>query len=196
VIILASASAARYELLTRAGVAVAVDPADIDEDGLKHDLAAAARDTPTVALALAEAKASVVSARHRGVIVIGADQMLDCGDTRYDKPATIGEARTHLQSLRGRTHRLVSAVVAIIDGRPVWRHVAEARLTMRPFSEPFLDHYLNRAGDDVLHSVGAYRLEDLGAQLFSAVDGDYFTILGLPLLPLLDFLREMGELPR
>jgi septum formation protein len=149
-----------------------------------------------VALALADSKARAVSARRPGAIVVGADQILECEGRWFDKPATVEEAARHLRALRGRTHRLVSAVVAVRDGERRWRHAAEARLTMRDFSDRFLEDYLARSGPAILESVGAYRLEGLGAQLFARIEGDYFTILGLPLLPLLDFLRGERALPR
>lgn len=142
-----------------------------------------------VALALADSKARAVAARRPGALVIGADQILECEGRWFDKPSTVAEAARHLRALRGRTHRLICAVVVVRDGERLWRHVAEARLTMRRFSDRFLDDYLASGGPAVLESVGAYRLEGLGAQLFETIEGDYFTILGLPLLPLLDFLR-------
>jgi septum formation protein len=127
--------------------------------------------------------------------VIGADQVLDCDGVLFDKPADPGAARTQLLALRGRTHRLVSAVVLVRDGQRLWHHVGRADLKMRDFSTRFLDRYLESAGQAALSSVGAYQLEGIGAQLFAAIEGDYFTILGLPLLPLLDNLREHGVLP-
>ncbi len=170
------------------------DPSTVDEESVKIRLAD--HDTPSLALALATAKAEQVSARHPATLVIGADQCLDSDGRRFDKPADMAAARDQLLALRGRTHHLHSAVAAVIDGRTVWRHVGDARLTMRDFSDAFLDAFLTGTGTDALGSVGAYRLEDRGIQLFSAIDGDYFTILGLPLLPLLDFLRQTGEIAR
>lgn len=145
-------------------------------------------------MALARAKAQAVSVRHAGGVVIGADQILDCGGVWFDKPADIEAARAHLRNLRGRSHRLVCAVAVLRDGAECWHHVESARLTMRDFSDRFLENYLRGGGAEILESVGAYRLEGSGAQLFSVVDGDYFTVLGLPLLPLLAFLREDGIL--
>ena len=130
--------------------------------------------------------------RHPGALVIGADQMLDCEGVWFDKPTGRDGAREQLKALRGRTHRLVSCAVIVRDGERIWHQIDRARLTMRNFSDAFLDEYLDSAGDDVLHSVGAYQLEGLGAQLFHRVDGDFFTILGLPLLPVLGFLRVHG----
>ncbi|MFC5358430.1 Maf family protein [Azospirillum himalayense] len=179
-------------MLERAGVRVTLAPAAVDEEEIK--LAARAEGAPVedVAEALAELKAQRVTRKHPGALVIGADQMLECEGRWFDKPADRDAARVQLQDLRGKTHRLVSCAVVIRDGERLWHHVDRARLTMRPFSDAFLESYLNAAGDDVLGSVGAYHLEGLGAQLFHRVDGDFFTILGLPLLPLLGFLRVHG----
>nr|WP_247883190.1 Maf family protein [Azospirillum brasilense] len=179
-------------MLERAGVRITLAPAAVDEEEIK--LAARAEGAPVedVAEALAELKAQRVTRKHPGALVIGADQMLECEGCWFDKPADRDAARAQLQELRGKTHRLVSCAVVIRDGERLWHHVDRARLTMRPFSDAFLESYLNAAGDDVLGSVGAYHLEGLGAQLFHRVDGDFFTILGLPLLPLLGFLRVHG----
>ncbi|EME70430.1 nucleotide-binding protein implicated in inhibition of septum formation [Paramagnetospirillum caucaseum] len=193
-IVLASASRARARMLEEAGVAFAVEVAAVDEAAVKDSLAAETRNPARVAEVLAELKAVRVSARHPGALVIGADQMLDCDGTWFDKPADRPAARAQLLALRHKTHRLTSSVVAVRDGRRVWHHTEAARLTMRNFSEAFLDAYLEQAGEAVLSSVGAYQLEGLGAQLFLAVEGDFFTILGLPLLALMDFLRDNGEL--
>ncbi|CAO3449056.1 Maf-like protein [Azospirillum argentinense] len=191
-VVLASGSRTRAEMLERAGVRVTLAPAAVDEEEIK--LAARAEGAPVedVAEALAELKAQRVTRKHPGALVIGADQMLECEGRWFDKPADRDAARAQLQDLRGKTHRLVSCAVVIRDGERLWHHVDRARLTMRPFSDAFLESYLNAAGDDVLGSVGAYHLEGLGAQLFHRVDGDFFTILGLPLLPLLGFLRVHG----
>jgi septum formation protein len=190
-IVLASASAVRRRLLEEAGVTVAVEAAAVDEDAVKQAVRAETDNPARVAEALAELKATRVSARHPGAIVLGCDQMLDCDGRWFDKPADAGEAREHLAFLRGRTHRLTSAVAAVRDGRLLWHHTEAARLTMRTFSDAFLDDYVATAP---LCSVGAYQLEGLGAQLFMLVEGDFFTVLGLPLLAVLDFLRENGEL--
>ncbi|MGE5475289.1 MAG: Maf family protein [Bacteroidales bacterium] len=193
-IVLASGSATRRAMLENAGVAFVVDTAPVDEAAVKDAMRAETDNPARVAEVLAELKATRVSARHPGAIVIGADQMLECGRVWFDKPADRAGARAQLLALRDHTHRLVSSVVAVRDGQRLWHHTDQARLTMRRFSDAFLDSYLEQAGDAVLSSVGAYQLEGLGAQLFMAVEGDHFTILGLPLLALLDFLRENGEL--
>lgn len=193
-IVLASASAARRAMLDRAGVMFTVDVAAVDEQSVKDSIKAETGNPARAAEALAALKAMRVSARHPGAVVVGVDQMLDCGGDWFDKPADRAGARVQLDLLRGRNHRLTSAVVAVRDGQTLWHHTEAASLTMRRFSDAFLEDYLDRAGEAVLGSVGAYQLEGLGAQLMMAVEGDHFTILGLPLLPLLDFLRENGEL--
>ena len=187
---LASASSARAQVLDGAGIPYLRDPASIDEGEIKS--ACRAKGATVVAEALARAKAEAVSPRHHGALVVGADQILECGDTWFDKPADGERAAAHLRSLRGRTHRLVSAVCVVRDGKRIWRHVETARLTMWGFDDAFIDRYLERAGPAVLESLGAYRLEGVGAQLFSDIQGDFFAILGLPLLPLLAFLRRNG----
>lgn len=193
-IILASGSATRRVLLENAGVPFVVDTAPVDEAAVKQAMRVETDNPARVAEVLAELKATRVSARYPGTIVIGADQMLECERHWFDKPADRDAARAQLLALRDKSHRLVSSVVAVRDGQRLWHHTDSARLHMRRFSDAFLDDYLNRAGEVVLSSVGAYQLEGPGAQLFRAVEGDHFTILGLPLLPLLDFLRENGEL--
>jgi septum formation protein len=193
-IVLASGSSARARMLEQAGIPFVVDVAAVDEQAVKDSLAAETRNPARAAEVLAELKAVRVSSRHPGALVIGADQMLDCEGVWFDKPVDRAGARAQLLALRHKTHRLTSAVAAIRDGRRVWSHTESARLTMRNFTESFLDLYLDGAGESVLTSVGAYQLEGLGAQLFLSVDGDFFTILGLPLLALMDFLRENGEL--
>jgi septum formation protein len=193
-LVLASASPARAAMLTAAGVAFEALPARIDEAALREGLDAERAAPREVAEALAELKALRVSARRPGALALGADQTLDLDGARFDKPADAAEARAQLVALRGRAHRLHSAAVIALDGVAIWRHVGAARLTMRPFSDAFLDGYLARMGDRALETVGGYMLEGEGAQLFARVEGDFFTVLGLPLLPLLDFLRARGVL--
>jgi len=193
-IVLASASAARAALLRAAGVAAIAEPATVDEAEIRVSLRAAGADAAAAATTLAELKAQKVSSRHPGGLVIGADQILDCGGRWFDKPESLARARDDLLALRGRSHDLHSAVVAVCDGARLWHQSERATLTMRPFSDAFLDAYLNAAGPAALVSVGAYQLEGVGAQLFSRIQGDYFAILGLPLLPLLEFLRARGAL--
>jgi septum formation protein len=195
-LVLASASPIRAELLRRAGLEIIVDTAAIDEADIKASFRGERRGAAECATALAEAKAVRVARRHPGVLVIGADQMLVCDDSWFDKPADHADARAQLLALRGRRHELVSAVCVVRDSTRLWHDVDRPALTMRSFSDTFLDDYLAIAGDDVLGSVGAYRLEGHGIQLFSRIEGDYFTILGLPLLPLLAFLRGHGVIGR
>jgi len=171
-----------------------VDAAAIDEAEVKASLQAERADPAAIAVTLAELKARRVSVRHRGSLVVGADQVLECEGALFDKPFDLAAARGQLMALRGRRHRLISAVVLVRDGRRLWHHLGRADLKMREFSTGFLDRYLESAGGATLSSAGAYQLEDIGAQLFAEIDGDYFTILGLPLLPLLDILREHGVL--
>lgn len=194
-VVLASASRTRAALLQNAGIACLAEAATIDEDELKLSLRREGVSAAKAAETLAELKAVKVSRRHPDALVIGADQLLECGREWFDKPADLGRARTHLAALRGKSHDLISAVVVVREGTRLWHHVDRARLHMRAFSDAFLDEYLSKAGTAACESVGAYQLEGLGAQLFSRVEGDYFTVLGLPLLPLLDFLRNHGVVP-
>ncbi|HEY2070510.1 MAG TPA: Maf family protein [Rhizomicrobium sp.] len=187
-LILASASTIRARLLADAGVPFEAMPARVDEDAVKDSL----HDPAAVAETLAEMKALRVSASHPGSLVLGADQVLAFEDTVVSKSDTLAEARALLLRLRGKEHRLIGGAVLARDGAPVWRHVGIAKLWLRDFSEAFLDDYLARDGEAALSSVGCYRLEGLGVQLFSRIEGDYFSILGLPLLPLLAALREQG----
>lgn len=191
-VILASRSEARAELLRQAGIDLEILAAPIDEEAVKAGLRAEGAAARDVADALAEFKARRVGARHPDRVVLGADQVLVCEGRSFDKPRDLAEARAHLEFLRGRTHELLSAAVIYEGGVPVWRHIGRARLTMRPFSEAFLEAYLERHGVDLLTTVGAYKLEAGGSQLFSQVQGDYFSVLGLPLLEVLGFLRTRG----
>ena len=188
--ILASASAVRKRLLDAAGVRVEQIGSGVDEESLKAGLSALDHDA--LALALAEAKAAAVSAAHPGRLVLGADQLLVLGDRRFDKPRDREEAAAHLTAFSGRAHELVTAAVAMKDGTVRWQRAERARLAVRPLSPAAIDAYLEIVGPAALKSVGAYQLEGPGAQLFERVDGDFFTVLGLPLLPLLEFLRSEG----
>ena len=193
-LILASASAVRASLLRQAGLDFHVRDSRVDEDAVKKSFADSTDDgdTDALALRLAEEKALAVSRAEPGALVIGADQIMSCETRRFDKPRDMVEARANLLFLRGRTHTLHSAVVLALDGEVVWGHSARADLAMRDFSDTFLDWYLKTLGEKVKTSVGCYQLEGPGIQLFERIEGDYFTILGLPLLPLLAELRDRG----
>ena len=191
-LILASASPSRRQMLTNAGLVFEVVPSSVDEDEVKRSLVAGHAGARDLATTLAEMKAVAVSRRRPEALVIGADSTLACEGTLFDKPPTLEAARTQLRALRGRTHELVSAAVVAKGGVRLWHAAQAGRLTMRPFSDAFLEAYLARTGEAICGSVGAYHLEGLGAHLFGRVEGDYFTILGLPLLPLLVFLAEHG----
>lgn len=193
-LVLASGSKIRAELLKNAGLSIDVDPADVDERAVEAPLLEADFPPDDIASVLAEAKANDVSARRNGDLVIGADQILAFEGERRTKPDDMEAARRQLLAFTGKTHELLSAVVISKDGEAIWRHVSTARLTMRELSPAFIGHYLANAGDVVLSSVGAYQLEGPGVQLFEKIEGDYFTILGLPLLPLLAQLRVLGEI--
>lgn len=195
-LVLASASPTRKEMLTRAGLTFTVDAADVDEPAIKTACRARGETSRAAALALAAAKALSVSQRRPDALVIGADQMLDCNGRWFDKPVDQADAKAALSALAGRTHTLISAAACARGGRLTWSEAAAAQLTMRMFSQGFLDIYLATMGDSVRQTVGAYRLEGLGVQLFSRIEGDYFTILGLPLLALLAYLRQAHVLMR
>lgn len=188
-VVLASASRARAAMLDAAGVPFITDPAGVDEAELKLALQADGAAPQQVAEALATAKASQVALRHRGSLVIGADQVLDLDGRVVDKPVDRSAARAQLAEIAGRDHHLHSAVCLVRDGQVIWHHTGTATLHVRTLSDDFLDQYLTAMGDAVCTTVGGYQLEGLGAQLFSRIDGDYFTILGMPLLPLLEMLR-------
>lgn len=192
-IILASKSAARTTVLRGAGVAFEIHVSGVDEDAVKVSLLDQGGTPRDVADALAELKAVKIS-RGRPGFVIGADQTLEFEGGLYDKAQTVEAARDRLKLLRGKPHRLHSAVVVAKDGQPIWREVVTCTLTMREFSDDFLEAYLIAEGEEALGSVGCYRLESHGAQLFSKIEGDYFAILGLPLLGLLELLRRHGAL--
>jgi septum formation protein len=190
-LILASTSAARQTMLREAGVIAQALASGVDESALKAGFSGTG---PELARMLAQAKAAAVARTQPGAIVIGADQILVCDGKIFDKPANPAEAAEHLRALSGRAHELVSAVCAMQGEDVLWSHTEAARLTVRPLSEDFIARYLAAEGSRILGCVGAYRLEGLGAQLFEHVEGDYFTVLGLPLLALLGFLRTYGAL--
>lgn len=193
-VILASQSAARAQMLAAAGLDVTPVAAAVDEDAIKRGMEAEGHPPRDIADALAETKALKISRKHPEALVLGADQVLVCEGRMFDKPGSLAAARAQLEALRGKPHELLSAAVIAEGGRPVWRHIGRVRLRMRPFSDAFLDDYLAAEGDQLCASVGAYRLEGPGVQLFSSVEGDYFTVLGLPLLQTLDYLRIRGAL--
>lgn len=190
-LVLASGSRIRAELMTNAGLTVTVDRSDVDERAVEAPLLEAGFPPEDLASVLAEAKANDVSARRGGDLVVGADQILAFEGKRRTKPEDMETARRQLLAFSGKSHELHSAVVISRNGEAIWRHVSTARLTMRSLTPEFIGHYLAHAGDKVLSSVGAYQLESLGVQLFEKIEGDYFTILGLPLLPLLGELRNL-----
>lgn len=197
-VILASGSRARRDMLKAAGIDFVVETADVDEEALRQSLPSQREGVMTapaeMALMLAGAKALAVSRRHPGDIVIGGDQVLAVGNRIFSKPSNLTDARAQLIKLRGRDHILVSAAAIGRGDSLVWSHAEEARMRMRDFSDGFVDSYLAAVGDEVQSSVGAYHVEGPGIQLFEAIDGDYFTILGMPLLPLLAKLRGLGVL--
>jgi septum formation protein len=189
-VILASGSAVRRRLLADAGVDFASETAAVDEAEIKNRMRNEGCSVEDTALSLARAKAE--ARQHAGAYVIGADQMLEQGGRWFDKPEDRAEARRHLQSFSGRSHRLITAVSVVAGGAEAWHSVETATLHVRELSNEFIDDYLDAVGDAALASVGAYQLESLGIQLFERIDGDYFTILGLPLVRLLAFLRQHG----
>lgn len=195
-LILASGSRTRYAMLKSAGLAFTVVPADIDEDAVRETLLSdnAAIDPLDVADVLARVKGEAVSAANPESLIVAADQVLALGSEIFTKPKDMEAARESLKLLRGETHQLHSAVVLAENGEVTWAHVETAHLKMREFSTTFLSEYLVKAGDSVCQSVGGYQLEGLGIQLFEKIDGEYFTILGLPLLPLLAELRQRDVL--
>jgi septum formation protein len=191
-LILASSSPFRRMLMENAGLAFTAVAANIDERAIEAPLERKGAGPDAVALVLARAKAREVSDRFPGALVIGSDQTMSLGSRVFHKPKDLAEAGHHLTLLSGKTHRLNSAIALARDGDIVFEHVAHALLTMRALSADFIQRHLARIGNKALSSVGAYQLEGEGIQLFSKIDGDYFTILGLPMLPLLGQLREMG----
>lgn len=193
-LILASSSAIRATLLRNAGVEVDVRPARVDEEAVRAALEGEGASPRDVADTLAELKARRISARETEAIVLGCDQVLDHDGRTLAKPETPEDARRQIRSLSGCTHRLHSAIVACRGGEPLWRHVGTARLTMRPVSEAYLEQYVARNWDSIRHSVGAYKLEEEGVRLFANIEGDHFTILGLPLIELLTWLAVRGDI--
>jgi septum formation protein len=194
-LVLASGSTTRMLMLRSAGLEFEVVVPRVDEEALKAGLLAEGGAARDIADALAEMKAAKVSGRRPEALVLGCDQTLCCDGRLFSKPATPEEARAQLRSLMDRTHRLHSAAVIYQNEEPVWRHVSEARLTMGRLSDDWLEGYLARHWNSVRHSVGAYRIEEEGVRLFTRIEGDHFTILGLPLLPLLSFLSLRGTIP-
>lgn len=195
-IILASGSEIRAQLLRNAGVPFEVMTAPVDEELIRESLEAEGTSPRDIADSLAEAKAQRVSAKLPGALVLGCDQVLDFEKEVFSKPKDKAEARSQLQRLRKNRHTLLSAAVIYEDGKPVWRHVGIVRLLMRDFSDDFLDDYIERNWDSIQHTVGCYQLEGEGVRLFTRVDGDYFTVLGMPLLEILAYLTLRGDLKR
>ncbi len=193
-VILASRSASRAAILTGAGVDFQAVSPGVDEDAVKVEILARGGGPRDVAVDLADRKALAVSRRHPG-LVIGADQTLELAGALYDKAENLAAARERLRLLRGQTHNLHAGVAVARDGAIIWRDLVTTTLAMRDFSDAFLEDYLTNEGVQALGSVGCYRLEGPGAQLFERIDGDYFAILGLPLLSLMDLLRREGALP-
>lgn len=191
-IVLASASEIRLTLLQAANVVATSRPARIDEESIRASLEAEGASPRDVADMLAEMKARKIAEKDPSALVLGCDQVLEMKGRVFAKPETPEEARAQLLDLRGKTHKLLSAAVLYEEAKPVWRFVGEARLTMRDFSDAYLDDYLARNWDSIRHAVGCYKLEEEGVRLFSSIQGDHFTILGLPLMPLLSYLGTRG----
>jgi septum formation protein len=193
-LILASASTARAAILRAAGVEFLAEPASVDETAIKCEYRSAGRDAIACATALAETKARAIAAQHPEALVLGADQLLVADGEWFDKPVDLKDAAAQLRRLRGRDHVLVTAACVFRDEELLWRATATPKLTMRRFGETFLAGYIAAEGNALLSSVGAYRIEGRGAQLFARIEGDHFAILGLPLIELLQFLRERSVL--
>ena len=193
-LILASSSPFRRMLMQNAGLTFEAHAAEIDERAIEAPLEKNGASPDEVALVLARAKAKEVSGRFPGALVIGSDQTMSLGEKVFHKPKDMADAANHLTELSGKTHRLNSAIALCRDGELLWDHVAHASLTMRSLGADFIDQHLQRVGNKAMSSVGAYQLEGEGIQLFEKIDGDYFTIIGLPLLPLLAKLRELGAI--
>ena len=193
-IILASASPFRLAMLRNAGIETEANPSRIDERAVEEAVGDAAISPENLAWILAEAKAEEVSERFPGALVIGSDQTLSLGDEVLHKAADMEEARRRLLKLSGKTHHLNSAVVLARDGKALWGHVSVANMTMRKLDPAYVGRYLSRVGDQVLRSVGVYQIEGEGIQLFDSIEGDHFTIVGMPLLPLVAELRRLGAI--
>ena len=195
-IILASTSKARQQILENAGIIFDAMAPMVDEDVIKQSLLAEGLGPRNIADALAEAKAVKLSAKNPDALVIGADQMLALEEgPLFDKPDSLETARSQLARMAGSNHRLFSAIVVAQSGEPHWRHVGMVRMHVRPLSDAFIDSYVERNWDAIRHCVGCYQIEGEGAQLFTRIEGDHFDIMGLPLLPLLAYLRDRGEMP-
>jgi septum formation protein len=195
-ILLASTSPIRLQLLRAAGLTVEAVAPRVDEASIRDALVAEGARPRDIADTLAEMKARKVAEKHPDALVLGCDQVLALDRETFAKPEIPDEARQQLRALRGKTHKLLSAIVVYENAEPVWRHVAEARLTMHQISDAYLDDYVTRNWDSIRHSVGCYKIEEEGVRLFSAITGDHFTILGLPLLPLLAWLGTRGMIAR
>jgi septum formation protein len=191
-VVLASGSETRKSMLSAAGVFFEVLPAVIDEDEIKSALRAEGSDSAFIAESLAEHKARVVSRKLPSPLILGADQILECDNKIYSKPVNLAAAKEQLKTLRGKDHTLISSVVVFRNGQRLWHNTDRALLRMREFSNDFLDDYVTELGEELLEGPGCYKVEGRGIQLFSRITGDHFTILGLPLLPLLDYLRLQG----
>jgi septum formation protein len=195
-LILASTSPTRLAMLRAAGLDVTTISPRVDEASIRDALVAEGASPRDIADTLAEMKARKVAEKHPDRFVLGCDQVLALGRDTFAKPETPDDARAQLRQLRGQSHKLLSAIVAYENAKPVWRHISEASLTMHQISDAYLDDYVTRNWDSIRHSVGCYRIEEEGVRLFSAVSGDHFTILGLPLLPLLAWLGTKGMIAR
>ena len=194
-IVLASESKTRQSILRQAGVEFDVKPARIDEEAIIKSLLTDGATTNDIVDALAEYKALRVAGSNPDGLIIGSDQISACEKKIYSRAQNMEQAKTTLKELRGKSHQLLSAAVIFEDGKPVWRTVSRAQLFMRNYSDEYLDDYLEYCGSDILSSVGCYFLEDKGVNLFSRIQGDYFTVLGFPLLDVLEFLRNRGVIP-